>query len=75
MVNARTGREVGQLNDFERRRKIKTSIAKFKVIPLATRNPAPLIVDGNAVPFDAHGSILGLNVTRNGYASHIRGRA
>ena len=75
MANARTAREVSRINEYERRWRIRTNVAKFKVLPLATVNPPPLIIEGDAVPFSARGSILGLQIGRTGYSSHVRARA
>ena len=49
MTDARTGREILRINNFEKEWRIRTNFAKFSVIPLATRTPAPLTVDGDDV--------------------------
>lgn len=75
MANRLTKREVERINAFERKWNISTNIAKFKVIPIATKTPAPLIIEEEEVPFSNHGSILGLQIGRYGYTSHVRARA
>ena len=74
MANARTSREVARINAFEKEWRIRTNLAKFKVIPLATRTPAPLVVDGDDVEFSPRGSLLGLSVSTTGYTSHVSQR-
>ncbi|XP_063850376.1 uncharacterized protein LOC135094309 [Scylla paramamosain] len=60
MLNARTGREIARINAFEREWRIRTNMAKFTVITLATKTPTPLLVDGDDVGFRPRGSTLGL---------------
>uniref|UniRef100_A0A0P4W158 Reverse transcriptase domain-containing protein n=1 Tax=Scylla olivacea TaxID=85551 RepID=A0A0P4W158_SCYOL len=74
MLNARTEREITRVNDFEKRWKIKTNLAKFTVIPMAAHRPVPLHVQGVPVAFKRQGSILGLRVTGRGYTTHITAR-
>ena len=71
MCNLRTGREISRVNRFEEDWRIRTNLAKFTVIPLATVNPAPLLVDGDVVDFRNRGTLLGLAVTSRGYTSHV----
>ncbi|MPC45853.1 hypothetical protein E2C01_039559 [Portunus trituberculatus] len=49
-------------------------MAKFTVIPLAIKNPAPLLVDGDDVEFSPRGSLLGLSVASIGYTTHVSQR-
>ena len=74
MTNARTGREIARINNFEKEWKIRTNLAKFSVIPLATRTPAPLIVEGDDVGLSMRGSLLGLSVSTGGYTGHVSQR-
>lgn len=74
MLNERTGREILRINDFEENWKIQTNLAKFTVLPLATYNPAPLLVDGDVVDFRPRGSLLGLAISTRGYTSHVTQR-
>ncbi len=73
-LNARTEREITRVNDFEKRWKIKTNLAKFTVIPMSAHRPVPLHVQGVPVAFKRQGSILGLRVTGRGYTTHITAR-
>ena len=74
MANARTAREIARINNFEKEWKIRTNLAKFSVIPLATRNPAPLTVEGDDVGLSVRGSLLGLSVSSRGYIGHVSQR-
>ncbi|KAG0727852.1 RNA-directed DNA polymerase from mobile element jockey [Chionoecetes opilio] len=74
MLNARTEREVARISAFEEEWRIKTNLAKFSVIPMATQNPPPLMVDGRVVDFQASGTVLGLQVSSRGYVSHVTSR-
>ena len=74
MTNARTSREIARINNFEKEWKIRTNLAKFSVIPLATRTPAPLIVEGDDVGLSMRGSLLGLSVSTGGYTGHVSQR-
>ncbi|KAG0711334.1 RNA-directed DNA polymerase from mobile element jockey [Chionoecetes opilio] len=74
MLNARTEREVARISAFEEEWRIKTNLAKFSVIPMATQNPPPLMVDGRVVDFQASGTVLGLQVSSRGYVSHVASR-
>lgn len=74
MANARTEREIQRINTYEEEWRIQTNQAKFTVIPLATRNPSLLTVNGDVVDQQQHGKILGLQVGRHGYSTHIKQR-
>ena len=74
LLNARTGREIARVNAFEEEWRIKTNIAKFAVVPLATKNPTPLLVDEDIVDFSPRGRFLGLDLTSRGYTSHVTSR-
>ena len=74
MLNARTGREVERINAFEEKWKIRTNMTKFTAIPMATRNPTPLLVDDELVDFSDRGSLLGLSITGRGYTTNITKR-
>ena len=58
MTNAQTGREIVRNNTFEKEWKIRTNLAKFSVIPLATMTLVPLIVEGDDVGFSMRGSYI-----------------
>ncbi|MPD04971.1 hypothetical protein E2C01_100686 [Portunus trituberculatus] len=49
-------------------------MAKFTFVPLATKTPAPLRVDGDDVGFSPRGSLLGLSVSTMGYTTHVSQR-
>lgn len=74
MLNARTSREIARINSFEEEWRIKTNMAKFTVVPIATKTPAPLLVDGDDVGFRPRGSLLGLAVSSKGYTAHVSQR-
>lgn len=74
MTNARTAREIARINAFEREWRIRTNLAKFKVVPLTTKTPAPLLVDGDDVEFSPRGTLLGLSISTTGYTSHVSQR-
>ena len=75
ILNARTSRDIARVNAHEARWRIKTSIEKFTVVPVATHTPAPLIVDDDVVEMGHRGRLLGLSVSSRGYTSHITQRA
>ena len=43
-------------------------------MPLATRTPAPLIVEGDDVGFSMRGTLLSLSVSSRGYTAHVSQR-
>lgn len=71
IMASHTATAIKSINDFENKWKIKTNMQKFTVIPIATRNPAPLLVDGDIVQYSNQGSLLGLKITRTGYKKHV----
>lgn len=74
MLNSRTGREIARVNAFEEEWRIRTNLNKFAVVPLATRNPAPLLVNEDPVDFSPRGRLLGLQISGRGYTSHVTNR-
>lgn len=74
MLNRRTGREIERVSAFEGEWKIKTNLAKFTVIPTATKRPAELLVADELVDFRPQGTMLGLKVSSRGYTTHITAR-
>lgn len=65
MLSLRTAREITRINYYEREWRNKTNIGKFTVIPLATRSPAPLLVEDDIVDY---------KVSWHGYTSHVTER-
>ncbi|MPC21935.1 hypothetical protein E2C01_014940 [Portunus trituberculatus] len=72
--NARSSREVAQVNAFEKEWRIRTNMAKITVVPFATKIPAPLLVDGDDVGFSSRGSLMGLSISTMGYTTHVSQR-
>ena len=75
-----TSRAIKNINDHERKWKIKTNTRKFKVIPLAKYSKAPIYVDNTLYNYSTEGTMLGLKITTTGYTTHYkqlqqRGRA
>ena len=62
----KTATAIKQINDYERKWKIQTNQAKFKIIPMAKRKLEPVIVDGEIIPYSTEGTILGLPITTTG---------
>ena len=65
-------REIVRINNYEKKWKIKTNTAKFKIIPLATRTTHPIIIDGQVIPYTNEGTILGLHVNKQGFSSQAK---
>ena len=74
MLNSKTGREIARVNTYEAEWRIRTNMTKFTVIPIASRNPAPLLVDEDPVDFRPRGRLLGLQMTGRGYSAHVTDR-
>jgi hypothetical protein len=62
---------IESINTFEKKWKIKTNMQKFTVVPIARRNTSEIIVEGEYVPYQSTGKVLGLNFSSRGYSSHL----
>ncbi len=71
MMKIKVEREIERINKFERKWKIKTSEEKFKIIPIAQLKPKKINVNGKEIETSTAGKLLGLNISSNGFVSHI----
>ena len=68
----RTRTEIGKINKYEKKWKIKTNKDKFKIIPIAVRKKENVIIDGTPIEYAEKGKILGLTISRTGIGNHIK---
>ena len=70
----RTAREIKNINDFEKKWKIKTNGKKFQIIPIdkGKRKLSDVLVDGDIYRYSYEGKLLGWNITTTGGASHVK---
>lgn len=71
MMAHHTANAIQNINNYERKWKIKTNTDKFKVLPIAKFKPAPLIVDGDIYNYANEGNFLGVKITTRGYQGFI----
>ena len=67
----RTERAIQTINDYEKKWKIKTNMAKFEILPIAAKKTEEIRVNGEEVLPAKKGIVLGLNLTREGFTKHI----
>ena len=63
---------IKQINDYERKWKIRTNTRKFKIIPLAKYSTPPIYIDNRQYTYDREGTMLGLKITSTGYTAHYK---
>ena len=64
-------REIEKINYYEKKWKIKTNKNKFKIIPMAVRNKANVVIDGTPLVLSNNGKVLGLKLGQTGINGHI----
>ena len=69
-----TEREIKRINDYESKWKIMTNTTKFKVLSVSKSRPTQVNVNNRVIPFANAVGVLGLNLRRTGFVSHITGR-
>jgi hypothetical protein len=69
-----TAREIGKVNEFENKWKIKTNQAKFQIIPITRRKTEKIKIGTITHNFETQGKSLGLTITTNGFIQHIQNR-
>ena len=67
-----TQRAIQQINDHERKWKIKTNTRKFKIIPLAKYSKPPIYINNTQYNYSTEGTMLGMKITTTGYTSHYK---
>lgn len=72
MMQVKVEREIERISKFERKWKIKTSEEKFKIIPIAQVKIKKIKVNDKEIDTCKSGKLLGLNLTSNGFVTHIR---
>lgn len=68
----KTSTAIENINEYEKKWKIKTNNNKFKIIPLAKKLTAPIIVNGEIIPYANECNMLGLKITRSGYSKFMK---
>lgn len=63
---------IESINKYEKLWKIKTNTRKFKVIPIGKQRTNKLEIEGNEIEYSTGGQILGLKITKGGYAQFIK---
>ena len=66
-----TERETKRINDYKSKWKIMTNTSKFKVLSVSKSRPTQVNLDNRVIPFENVINILGLNLRRTGFVSHI----
>lgn len=74
MCKRRTERAIREVNEYEKKWKIKTNQAKFKILHLSKTQPLPIEIDGAVIPFTREARVLGLKLTRTGIQTHVTER-
>lgn len=69
-----TSREIENINDYERKNKIRTNMIKFAVLPIGRRKLGNVTVDGDHYEYQVGGRVLGLKVSTQGFIPHITDR-
>lgn len=69
-----TAVEISNINKYETKWKIRTNIAKFKVIPIGRKKTAEVKVNNHIYQYSTKGKVLGLTITSSGYIEHINNR-
>lgn len=74
MTKRITERAIQEVNDFERKWKIKTNQTKFNILHVSKTQPPMIEINGNEIPYQREARILGLKLTRTGHRPHIKER-
>ena len=69
-----TTHAIEQINEYEKKLKIKTNTQKLMIIHIARKNPTPITVNNVPIQYSNQGKILGLTITRTGIAKHVKQR-
>ncbi len=64
-------REITNVNDYERKWKIKTNNSKFTIIPMEIKKKEDTIINNNIIPYKNCGTTLGLKITSTGMNKHV----
>lgn len=75
MMARRINNAAEQINNYEKKWKIKTNINKFKVLPIADKKTGRIHIGGEDIVPAWEGKALGLKLKRDGFSSHARERA
>ena len=67
-----TEHAIRQINDFERRWKIRTNRTKFKIIPIGRHKTLTANIDDSDIHYTTTGKILGLNFSTRSIVPHIK---
>ena len=70
----RTRREIERVNKFEKEWKIKTNNSKFKILSISKVKPEPVVINNREIAFTNNVNILGFNMGRTGFKTHIKKR-
>lgn len=74
MCKRKTEAAIEEVNDYEKRWKIKTNTSKFQILHASKSKPRHIKQQGNEVPFARQARILGLKLNRTGIQPHIKER-
>ena len=69
-----TARAIKTIDDFEYKWKIRTNRDKFKVINIGRTKTIDIILNDRTIRHSNIGTVLGLDITSNGYVKHISKR-
>jgi len=67
----RTKKAIQQVNDYEKKWRIKTNIKKFQVIKINRRLSEPIKIGNDTLEYSTKGTALGLQITSNGFSSQV----
>lgn len=71
-LRRKTVRAIEEINEYERRWKIKTNSAKFQILHISKRNPLPITINGTPLQYVQSAKLLGLNITCKGITTHVK---
>lgn len=71
-MRRKTERAINELNNYERRWKIRTNKNKFQILHVSKHRPLPINVDGNNIDYTPTAKLLGLTIKKTGISSHLK---
>ena len=71
MLARKIVKEITNINEFEKKWKIKTNTTKFTILPIASKKTIPINVEGDPIPYSKKANILGLKLGIHGFSKHI----
>lgn len=70
----KTERAISEVNNFEKKWKIKTNQTKFKILHISKTKPKPIEINNTIIPYAQQATVLGLQINRTGIKPHVNTR-